>query len=113
MYGRGIIGITNSAYLVVYPQLFGLCKRHDVFSVRYVLNLDVGLCQVCFRLVVPWCRSLVAGFSLWSPGFDPISVNARFVVDKVALGQVFLRALRFSPVSNIPPTLYTHLSTIR
>jgi hypothetical protein len=26
-----------------------------------------------------------------------------FVVDKVALGQVFLRVLRFSPVSIIPP----------
>jgi hypothetical protein len=26
-----------------------------------------------------------------------------FVVDKVALGQVFLRVLRFSPVNIIPP----------
>jgi hypothetical protein len=29
------------------------------------------------------------------PGFDPRSVHATFVVDKVALGQVFLRVLRF------------------
>jgi len=28
-----------------------------------------------------------------------------FVVDKVALGQVFLQVLRFSPVSIIPPWL--------
>ena len=76
------------------------------------MNLDVGLCQVFFfRLGVPWCRSLVAGFSLWSPGFDPMSVHARFVVDKVALRYIFLRALRLSSVSNIPPTLYTRLST--
>jgi hypothetical protein len=29
-----------------------------------------------------------------------------FVVDKVALGQVFLRILRFFPVSFIPPVLH-------
>jgi hypothetical protein len=33
-----------------------------------------------------------------------------FVVDKVALGQVFLRVLRFSPVTIIPPLLHIHLS---
>ena len=31
-----------------------------------------------------------------------------FVVDKVALGQVFLPVLRFSPLSIIPPMLHTH-----
>jgi hypothetical protein len=31
------------------------------------------------------------------------SVHVGFVVDKVALGQVFLRVLRFSPVNFIPP----------
>jgi hypothetical protein len=34
-----------------------------------------------------------------------------FVVDKVALGQVFLRVLRFSPANIIPPLLHIHLST--
>jgi hypothetical protein len=29
-----------------------------------------------------------------------------FVVDKVAVGQVFLRVLPFSPVSFIPPVLH-------
>jgi hypothetical protein len=33
------------------------------------------------------------------------SVYVGFVVDKVALGQVFLRVLRFSPVNIIPPRL--------
>ena len=32
----------------------------------------------------------------------------RFVLDKVALGQVFLPALLFTPVSIIPPMLRTH-----
>ena len=41
--------------------------------------------------------------------FDPRSVRVRFVVSKVALGQVFLRVLSFSLVSVIPPLLQTHL----
>jgi hypothetical protein len=47
---------------------------------------------------VPWLRQLVAGFSSRSPGFAPGPVHMGFVVDKVALGQVFLRVLRFSHV---------------
>jgi hypothetical protein len=40
-----------------------------------------------------WVRS--RGQSMWE-----------YVVDKVALGQVFPRVLRFSPVSFIPPVLH-------
>jgi hypothetical protein len=36
----------------------------------------------------------------------PGSVHVGFVVDKVTLGQVFLRALRFSPVNFIPPVFH-------
>jgi hypothetical protein len=54
---------------------------------------------------VPWLRWLVAGLSPRRPGFDPGSVHVGFVVDKVALGQVFPRVLRFSPVNFIPPVL--------
>ena len=38
---------------------------------------------------VSWLRRLVAGLSPRRPGFDPGSVHVGFVVDKVALGQVF------------------------
>lgn len=38
----------------------------------------------------------VAGFSQRRPGFNPSPVSVGFVVDKVALGQSFLRMLRFS-----------------
>ena len=34
------------------------------------------------------------------------SVRVGFMVDKVALGQVSLRVLRFSPVDFIPPVLH-------
>jgi hypothetical protein len=49
--------------------------------------------------VVPWLRRLAAGLPPRRPGFDLGSVHVGFVVDKVALGQVFLRVLRFSPVN--------------
>jgi hypothetical protein len=45
------------------------------------------------------------------PSFPEAQVQSRvspcgIVVDKVALGQVFLRALQFSPVNLIPPVLH-------
>jgi hypothetical protein len=49
---------------------------------------------------------LVACISPRRPGFNLGSVHLRFVVDKVALGQVFPRVLRFSPVNVIPPVLH-------
>jgi hypothetical protein len=54
---------------------------------------------------VPWLSSLVAGLTPRRPEFAPGSIHVEFVVDKVALGQVFLRVLRFSPDNIIPPSL--------
>jgi hypothetical protein len=54
---------------------------------------------------LPWLSQLVAGLSPRRPGLNPGSVNVGFVVDKVALRQVFHRVLRFSPVNFIPPVL--------
>jgi hypothetical protein len=45
---------------------------------------------VC-RVLVPWLWRLVPGLSPRSSGFTPGSIHVGFVVDKVALGQVFLR----------------------
>jgi hypothetical protein len=56
-------------------------------------------------MVVPLLRRLAAGLPPRRPGFDPGSVDVGFVVDKVALGQVFPRVLRFSPVNFVPPVL--------
>jgi hypothetical protein len=55
---------------------------------------------------VPWLRRLVAGLPPRRPGFDAGSVHVGFVVDKVALGQLFLPVLRFSTASFIPPVLH-------
>jgi hypothetical protein len=48
---------------------------------------------------------LVDGLLPWWPGFVLGSGHVRFVVDKVALGQVFPCVLQFFPVSIIPLSL--------
>jgi hypothetical protein len=40
-------------------------------------------------MAVPWLRRLAAGLPPRRPGFHPGSVHVGFVVNKVALGQVF------------------------
>jgi hypothetical protein len=63
---------------------------------------DLGLDRIIILrwcLVVSWLRRLVAGLSPRRPEFDPESVHVGFVVDKVALGEVFPRVLHFSPVN--------------
>jgi hypothetical protein len=59
-------------------------------------------------MAAPWLRPLVASLAPRRPGFDLKSVHVR-LVDKVALGHVFLGLLRFSLVSIIPSMLHTHL----
>jgi hypothetical protein len=55
---------------------------------------------------VPWLRRLVAGLPPRRSRFDPGSLHVGFVVDKVALGQIFSPVLRFSLVSFIPLVLH-------
>jgi hypothetical protein len=61
-------------------------------------------------MAMPWLKQLVAGLSPRRPGFATGSIHVGFVVDKVALAQVFLRVLQFCPASIIPPLLHTHMS---
>jgi hypothetical protein len=42
------------------------------------------------------------------PGIEPRLLNLGFVVDKVTLGHVALRLLRFIPIRIIPSVLHTH-----
>jgi hypothetical protein len=46
----------------------------------------------------------------WNRVEAPQKNRLGFVVDEVVLGQVFLRVLRFPPISVIPPTLNAHSS---
>jgi hypothetical protein len=58
----------------------------------------------CIMAQVVSCQSLTA-----VPGFTPDSLHVGFVVDKVAMGRVFLWLLWFSPVSVILPWLTMYL----
>ena len=62
---------------------------------------------------LPSFSRLVAILSAWWPGFDLKAVHVRFVVDKVALGQVSLPVLRFPPYTNLPSMLRIYLLFIR
>jgi hypothetical protein len=60
-------------------------------------------------LTIKWLSGLsrlVAGLPPRRPGFDPGLVHVGFVVDKVALGQVFPRVIRISSVNFITPVLH-------
>jgi hypothetical protein len=61
--------------------------------------------SMCVIKAVLWLRRFVAGLLPRRPGFDPGTVHVGFVVDSVALGQGFLRVLRFYPVNFMSPLL--------
>ena len=58
---------------------------------------------------VPWLRRLVPGLLPRRPVFDPLSVHVIFVLDTVAVEQVFIQVYRFSPVSNVPLLFHSRL----
>ena len=58
--------------------------------------------QQSYIISVPQLRQLVISLSPKRPWFDPTLIHAEFVVDKVTMGQVFLRVLRAFPVTIIP-----------
>jgi hypothetical protein len=69
-------------------------------------------CASVTTWALPWFRWTVTALSPQRPGLEPRPVHGRFVPDKVALRQVFLRVLSFSLVTIIPPILHTHSFTI-
>jgi hypothetical protein len=58
---------------------------------------------------VTWLRRLATGISPRRLAFPPKLVHVRFLVDKVALVQVFLRTKGVTPVTVIPPVILTCL----
>jgi hypothetical protein len=94
------------------PQAGLICF---LLSWLYLCTCVFCILAMCFVtsliMAMPWLRQLVASLSLQRNEFLPGLVHIGFVVDKVALGQIFLHIPQFSPVSNIPPVLYTHTSS--
>jgi hypothetical protein len=83
------VSVNNIKILSVAQQ----CLYEEFISPATIWNPQVHY-HVHNRAVL-WLRWLVAGLSTRRPGFDPRSVHVGFVVDKVALGQVFLRVVGF------------------
>jgi hypothetical protein len=66
--------------------------------------------DLCNRMGALQQMGTDAGLSPQRPVFMPRWVHVGFVMDKVALRQVFLQVLWFNTVNIIPPLLHTHLS---
>jgi hypothetical protein len=77
------------------------CIHHSIFILKMLINI----CLLNISMAMLWLKWLVASLSLRRPRFAPMSVHVEFVVKKVALWQVHLRVLQFSPVNIIPPWL--------
>jgi len=82
-----------------------------VLAVRILLAVGQEQFQPETSNFVPFRRRLVAGLSSRGIGFDPKSVCLIFVVDRMELGEVCLRVLRFSPFSIMPCHCYLHFGT--
>jgi hypothetical protein len=83
-----------------------LIKPPAIFSHKVGTN---NLCIIYTKCLLHTAVSLAASHVKVLSGLDPGPVYVRFVMDKVAMEQVILRALRFFPVKIISPTICTHL----
>ena len=57
----------------------------------------------CCVLCLPWCPCYVWALSTLEPGFNPVPVRVKFVVDRVILGQVFCPNISVSPCHYLFP----------
>jgi hypothetical protein len=87
-------------FFEVRTEFLNIIETSFGFKVLSKCFLGRSMAQVVSR------RPFTAG-----PGFAPGSTHVGFVVDKVALGQVFLRVLRFSRQYIIPPSLSKLISS--
>ena len=100
-----------SPCLGVFPNVWAvrpISFKMNLSTTDPSLRTFTHVLSIQWRLL--WLRRSVVRLSLWSLGFDRRSVHVRFVVDRVAVGQVFLRLLPFYRMTIIPPTLHTHIS---
>lgn len=51
---------------------------------------------------------VVTSLSPQRPRLNPKPVHVETMVEKVEIGEVFLRKVRFNPVVTIPPTRHSH-----
>jgi hypothetical protein len=98
---------------ITYLWNVGILHRdYTVWVLRYysvIFTSPTLRTHITWRM--SWLMRLVADLSPFSPGFAPMSIHVGFAVDKVALGQIFLRVLRFfSCQYHFTVVLHTHIS---
>ena len=84
--------------------LTSLEQRHGVPFIIAV----TGLVFCCYKSAMPYLRQLVHGLSLQGPGFNARAVHVGFMVGRMALGQSFPRAHKFSLATVIHPMFCNH-----
>jgi hypothetical protein len=96
---------THRVHLCFFLRISEQTAIISLYSINWLVFITETECVYCAlraEYLKPWFRVLVAGLLPPTPGFDPRSVHVRFVVDKGALGQVFLQVLWISLVSISP-----------
>jgi hypothetical protein len=106
---------------ISYQNIGQLCEvRNGLFrnTYQYLHILQVQLSYISqwsgmfvlfrYNLAAPYLRRLVAGFPLRRPGFELESGHVGFVVDKVALRQVFSQYFGFPCRSLFHQLLHNH-----
>ena len=78
--------------------------RHCNGSTLHLLPSEIRISKPC----ISWLRWMVTCLSLLKSFFNPWPVHSGHLVVKLAQVQVFIPALRFSPVNIIPPILPIH-----
>jgi hypothetical protein len=81
-----------------------MCLLRGKSRTLYVIQVNA-----IFGMTMPWLRRFVVGPSSLTPEFNPSSVHVRFVMDQLAMRQVFLRVLHCSPLNIISSFLRTPL----
>jgi hypothetical protein len=99
---------TAIIFLYSITWLVLITETECVYCAVRTASLNIVKLILIFQ-AAPWIRGSVACLSPLRPGFDPRPVNVSVVMEKVALGQGFLRTLCFSLISIFPLVLRTHL----
>jgi hypothetical protein len=73
-----------------------------------LISFQLRNLRACLRAYICVCMCYVSRV-FGGPKHVVKAVCVGYLVDKVALGQVALRTLLFSPVSLIPPALHIHI----
>jgi hypothetical protein len=104
-----LCGSQNKQRLLPYKALtISFCNQTQCLLRQNIIQIELTL-----RWAVAWLRQLVVGLSQRRPGFDPRPDHVTSVVDKITLGHVFLRVLRFSPFNITPQMIHVHLHPTR